>query len=244
MSRPASAMHRGPVLPYRPLAGVVPCPGGWLLASGKLQGITLSVDEPQVITTLIDVLDYRPSFEILALHAPIGLLDEPRPGGRTCDAEARRLLGPRRGAAVASAPWRSVVEGGVPADSDLAGLSVTVRYLLPRFAEVAKEMQPYRQRTVFEVHPELSYHQLNGDRPLRYPKGTRVGQEERRALLVGRLPGVERLLDARLRRVSPRHLLDAAACLWTCRRIAARAITRIPEDPQWDSIGLRMELVR
>ena len=28
-------MQRGPNLPYDLLAGVVPCPGSWLLASGK-----------------------------------------------------------------------------------------------------------------------------------------------------------------------------------------------------------------
>jgi predicted RNase H-like nuclease len=38
-------------------------------------------------------------------------------------------------------------------------------------------------------------------------------------------------------------LLDAAACLWTGRRVAARA-TRMPVDPEWDSQGLRMEIVR
>ena len=49
--------HRGAQLPYRPLAGVVPCPGGWLVAGAKLQGITLSAEAPQVFGTLLDVLD-------------------------------------------------------------------------------------------------------------------------------------------------------------------------------------------
>jgi predicted RNase H-like nuclease len=91
-------LQRGPVLPYRPLAGVVPCPAGWLVASAKLQSITVSPEEPQVLPTLADVLDYRPSFDVIALHAPVGLLDEERPGGRTCDSQVRRLPA-RRGAA-------------------------------------------------------------------------------------------------------------------------------------------------
>jgi predicted RNase H-like nuclease len=32
--------------------------------------------------------------------------------------------------------------------------------------------------------------------------------------------------------------------MWTARRIVSRAITRLPEDPEWDSQGLRMEIVR
>ncbi len=238
-------LQRGPVLPYRPLAGVVPCPGGWLVAGAKLQGITVSPEEPQVLRTLADVLDYRPSFEIIALHAPVGLLDEERPGGRTCDIQIRRLLGPRRGAAIMSAPSRRlVVNGTVKGTHELEGLSAVSKVLLPRHREVMKEIQPYRQRSVFEVHPEATFHQLNGDQPLRYSKNTIHGRMERRALLEGAFRGIERVLDAHIRGIRQRHLIDAAACLWTTRRIAARAIVRLPLDPEWDSEGLRMEIVR
>jgi predicted RNase H-like nuclease len=238
-------LQRGPVLPYRPLAGVVPCPGGWLVAGAKLQGITVSPEEPQVLRSLAEVLDYRPSFEIIALHAPIGLLDEERPGGRTCDSQIRQLLGPRRGAAIMSAPSRRlVVNGTVTGTHELEGLSAVSKVLLPRYREVIKEIQPYRQRSVFEVHPEATFHQLNGDKPLKYSKNTIHGRMERRALLEGAFPGVERVLDARVRGIRQRHLIDAAACLWTTRRIASRAIVRLPLDPEWDSEGLRMEIVR
>jgi predicted RNase H-like nuclease len=39
-------------------------------------------------------------------------------------------------------------------------------------------------------------------------------------------------------------MLDVAAFMWTARRIFARAAVRMPEDPQWDEQGLRMEIVR
>jgi predicted RNase H-like nuclease len=54
--------------------------------------------------------------------------------------------------------------------------------LLPRYREVAAEMAPYRQRTVYEVHPELSFFQINGDTPLRWTKKFEAGRDERRAL--------------------------------------------------------------
>ena len=115
---------------------------------------------------------------------------------------------------------------------------------MARIAEVDANIAPYWQRTVFEVHPELSFYQLGEDQPLRYPKHTEAGSQERRSLLSARLPGVERILDARLPKVTAAHLLDAAACLWTSRRIISRAVTRLPEDPEWDSQGLRMEIMR
>ena len=237
-----STSQRGAQLPYKTLAGVVPCPGGWLVAGAKLQGITLSPEAPQVFRTLVDIFDYKPAFQIIALAAPIGLLDEPLAGGRRCDRDARRLLGWPRNGAVASAPARSVLR-------DLAAgrevcLSAVSRRIVTRIAEVDENVQPYWQRTVFEVHAELSFFQLNEDQSLRYSKHRRIGVEERTALLKARLPGVERILEARLAGAKAAHLVDASVCLWTARRIAARAVNRLPEDPEWDSAGLRMELVR
>jgi predicted RNase H-like nuclease len=238
---------RGSHLPYQSLAGVVPCPRGWLAATSKLQGITMAPEEPQVFSTFIEVLDWKPAFQVIALFAPIGLLEEPKPLGRTCDRLARGLLGPRRGAAVASAPTRPALDCATFAEAARAsgGHLSPVRWRqLKRIAEVDKAIAPYWQRTVFEVHPELSFFQLNGDAPVRFPKHTERGTEERRTLLADHLPGVERVVDATVPGVSPAHLLDAAACLWTARRIISRAIARLPADPEWDGAGLRMELIR
>jgi predicted RNase H-like nuclease len=179
------------------------------------------------------------------LHAPVGLLDEYRPGGRTCERDARRLLGPRRGAAIASAPPRAALDARDAAGATkVGGVSAVVWRLMPKVRETTGEIQPYWQRTVFEVHPELSFYQLNGDQPMSYSKRLAAGRSERRELLVSKFPGVDRLLDARLASIRDSHLLDAAACLWTARRIAARAVQRLPEDPEWDSQGMRMEIVR
>ena len=58
------------------------------------------------------------------------------------------------------------------------------------------------------------------------------------------MPGVLRIIDAEVPGATPSHLLDAAAILWTARRIFAKAAIRIPTDPEWDEQGLRMEIVR
>lgn len=240
-------MGRGAQLPYRVIAGVVPVPRGWLVASAKLQGATLAPEDPHVEPTFVDVLDYKPAYQVITLFAPIGLVDAPVPKGRTCDREARRLLGAPRSSAIASAPPRPALGCATYADARAAsgGHLSPVRWRqLKRIAEVDKEIAPYWQRTVFEVHPELSFYQLGDDTPVRYPKNTRAGREERDERLRAKLPGVERIVSAVLPGITPTQLLDAAACLWTARRVAARAVTRLPEDPEWDSLGLRMEFVR
>ena len=231
----------GPQLPYKVVAGVIPCGGGWLVASAKIQGITLAPEEPRVLDSFTDVIDEKPAFSDIALFAPVGFLDEAHAGGRTCDREARALLGRRRGASVRSAPtWALLGEKGLGRP---VGLDAVSAALFPRYTEVAAEMAPYRQRTVYEVHPELSFYQLNDDHPVRYSKSFEAGRAERRRLLAARVPGVERILDARIPGVNASHLLDAAACLWTARRILVRAVNRVPMDPEWDSQGLRMEFL-
>ena len=57
-------------------------------------------------------------------------------------------------------------------------------------------------------------------------------------------PAVARILDVKISRVPYSHLLDVAAFVWTARRIFARAAVRIPDEPEWDEGGLRMEIVR
>jgi predicted RNase H-like nuclease len=224
----------------------VPCGAGWLVAPGRLQGITLSCADPQLFSSLIDVLDYKPSYEVIALSCRIGLLDTPTPGGRTCDREARRLLGHPRGAAIFSAPLRRAL--GAQTYDEAAelngGMNPAAYSILRRVAEVDAAIAPYWQRTVYEVHPELSFYQLNDDTPVRYSKHSYIGYIERRALLERRVHGVGQILDAKVHGARRHHLVDAAASLWTARRIAGRAVARVPEDPEWDAQGLRMEIVR
>lgn len=238
--------QRGQPLPYDLLAGVVPTKAGWVVASAKLQGIQMYPNEPELLDNLQDVLDYRPSFKVIALNAPIGLLEEPVDGGRACDREARQLIGFPRAGAIPTPPIRKAL--GASNYEEAArlsgGMGAVTWGLLRRFAEVDQEMAPYRQRTIFEVQPELSFYQLNEDRPMQFSKRSHIGMEERKALLKGRIQGMERIVDADIPKVKPWQLIDAAVCLWTTRRIASRAMTRIPEDPEWDETGLRMELVR
>lgn len=230
----------GPPLPFKVVASVLPCPGGWLVASAKLHAATFAPEDPRVLAKFSEVFEERPQFEVIALAAPIGFPDSPE-GPRTCDRVARQLLG-RRAMTVRNPPTRGTVESGLPrVDEHLDAITMV---LLPRYAEVAAEMLPYRQRTVYEAQAELSFLVLNADKPLQRSKKTEEGIAERRAVLEKRMQGINRIIDASLPGVPTSHLYDAAALLWTARRIFAKAATRIPENPEWDAEGLRKEIVR
>ncbi|MDT7539163.1 MAG: hypothetical protein QOI82_2748 [Actinomycetota bacterium] len=242
---PGKRRGGGPELPYKLIGGVEPCPGGWLVVSARLQGITAHPQEPEVFPTFAEILDYRPSFEVIAVHCHLSFPEEDTKSGRTCDRLARQLLGWPRSGAIGSPPSRQYMRTH---DHDLRarkGLNPINARMMRRYAEVAEEMQPYRQRQVFEVHPELSFYQLNDDKPMQHGKHTPEGIEERRRLVVAKIPGAADVLDFELGGgVTAVHLLDAMADMVTARRIAARAVTRLPEDPEWDEQGVRMELLR
>lgn len=240
-------MQRGPQLPYRLIAGVVPVPRGWLLAAGKLIGIQVHPEPPTLVRSFREIIDATPAYEVIAVTLPIGLPAKPSRRGRTADQQAREILGFPHAGAIGSCPTRRALrapdyETARKANGGL--LDVVTWQQFPKIRELDQEMQPYMQRRVFEVRPELSFFQLAEDEVVRHTKDSRAGQLERQTLLRRRMPGSERILDAELQSVRLAHLTDAAVTLWTARRIAARAVATVPNDPEWDENGLRMQIVR
>jgi predicted RNase H-like nuclease len=235
------SLHRGPTLPYSIVCGVTPCPRGWLVQAAKLHGATFAPEPPRVYPTFLEILMEHPAYTDIVINAPIGYLDTPEQGARTCDREARALVGPRRGTAIHNAPSRAVLNGIVGWLE--GGLDAVTATLLPRFREVASEMSPFRQRVVYEGNPELSFYQLNQDTSMRRSKRIEEGRDERIEVLESHIQGMENVIDVEIENVSEKHRIDALALLWTARRVYGRSARRIPTDPEWDSEGLRMEIV-
>jgi len=224
-------------LPYKLVGSVVPSPGGWLLASAKLRGATFVPDFPHVTEELTDAILRRPPFAVVAIDVPIGGQKDALTGSRACDVGARELLG----VSVPEARWKHLAFAMAHAGS--TSPTSETGYLRARYREVADVIAPYIQRTVCECLPELSFYQLNGERPLAHPADTDEGYDERRDLL-SKVPGIARILDATEPGVSRLGLLEAGALLWTARRIASRAAKRVPSLPEWDEHGLRIEILR
>jgi predicted RNase H-like nuclease len=233
--------------PFLMLGGIVPCPGGWLVMPARLANATVIMEPSVVLPTLTEVLDYKPTFEAAAIHAPIGLHDSPVEPYRPCDAEAREIVGWPRLVAIRPVPSRAALRA-----ESLEAARALEPWLTKddlrwfrwwREAEVA--FQPFHQRTWFASHPELSFFMMNGDEQLTSSPYSADGHAQRRKLVLERMQGTEDLLDG----IPPVgaghvHVLRAAALLWTARRATGRAVNRLPADPTWDDTGLRMELVR
>jgi len=234
-------------LPYRILGGIVPCPGGWLIVPARLSGVTVVTDEPEVVPSLLDVLEYKPKFDAAAIHATIGFFDQPSGPYRPCDLEARAIVGWPRRVAIRPVPSRAALHAATRAEA-LELEPWLTRDDLRRFKwmrECEREFQPFHQRHFFAAHPDLTFAQLNGDRPMRSSPYQRDGILERMNLLREKMPGVEEMVTRMPPPgAAPVHMLQATGLLWTARRAAGRAMNRLPADPNWDSTGMRMELVR
>ena len=234
-------------LPYKTLGGIVPCPGGWLILPARLAGVTVNTEEPEVVRTLMDVLEYKPRFDAAAIYAPVAFNEQPVGPYRPCEVEAREMVGWPRVVGVKPMPSRAALRAKTRDEARMLEPWLTNddfrRFKWWRQAE--REFQPFHQRMFFAAHPDLSYTNLNGDVPLATSPHHQEGVLERMQLIRDKLPGAEEVIL----RVPPPgagqlHLMQACALVWTARRAAGRAMSRLPMDPVWDDSGMRMELVR
>jgi predicted RNase H-like nuclease len=232
---------------FKAIAGVTPCPGGWLVLPARLAGVTTVAEEAFVLPNLMEVLDYRPKFDFGAVNIPFGYPEHPQGQYRRCDQEARAIVG-----------WpRMVNMHPVPSRPALFAKSrqeaVQLEPWLTRndfrhfrwMKEAATEIQPFHSRSWYSGNADLSFQHLNGDVPLGTSPYHEDGRTERLALIRAKLPGVDEVIE----RIPPVgagqvHMYEAAALLWTARRASGRAIARLPMDPEWDNGGIRIELVR
>src|SRR4051794_31787206 len=149
-------MRRGPNLPYQLLAGVVPVPKGWLVASGKLIGIQVYPEEPSVVASFRDIVDAIPAYAVVAGTLPIGLPSAPSRRGRAADVAAREILGFPHAGAIGSTPARRALAAesyDAARKANGGHLDVVTWQQFAKIREVDSEMQPYLQRRVYEVRP-------------------------------------------------------------------------------------------
>jgi predicted RNase H-like nuclease len=218
------------------VAGIDGCRGGW---------VEFKIELPTLITSaeLIDLpatLRNRPDgLACIAIDIPIGLLD----GSRACDKAARKLLGRPRGSSVFPVPCRAAIretnyDDATAANKQRTGkkLSVWTWGIVPKIKEVDDAITPDRQQWAFEVHPEVCFWALAGNRPMAHRKKIEAGVNERLDLLRLVFPDIERRLQDRPPGVGKDDLLDAALAAWSALRLhkgEARSVC----EPERDEKG-------
>jgi predicted RNase H-like nuclease len=196
--------------------GVDGCPGGWAVAELDVElGHVVAIRRDASIDAVIGAVA-RGDVAVAAIDMPIGLPDA---GARSCDREARRLLG-QRGSSVFPAPMRVTLDADDyvhACDLSVAAagkkLSKQAWNLVPKIAEVDAALPNQLTDRVVEAHPELGFLRLVGE--ILPPKASPEGRSAR-AKVLRTVVTAELLRDAD---VPVEDALDAGANALTARHV-------------------------
>lgn len=237
------------------VAGADGYPDGWIVVFWQPDTNTIRHRTVDGVDGLFGLAE---ASAVLGIDMVIGLPDRAQPGGRQCDRQARKLLGPRRGTSVFSPPAISTLQAESYQEAqrlnrasapDAPGLSRQSYHLLPKIRALANVMTPEHQEYMREVHPELSFFAMNDDTPLEASKHSETGRRARSELLaVQGMPEIEEAITTLpAGTLEADDVLDAHAACWTARRIRAGTAERCPpreETAPRNDRGLRMEIWR
>lgn len=238
------------------VAGVDGCKAGWFVAVVSVRKqdrrhapCVFELKNLFVVSTFAEVLSKTTHCVLVCVDIPIGLSDGEKP--RDCDIAARKLLGKQRASSVFPAPIRACLSAEdyktaceICLQRSGKKLSRQSFALLEKIRQVDDLMTPELQHCVREIHPEISFWALNNQKAIQQNKKTVPGQAQRHKLLqqifadmddvLSKLPTVGFAMD---------DAFDAFVAAWTASQAVFRKVELLPNLPELDSKGLRMEIL-
>ncbi len=151
------------------VAGADGCRAGWIWIARD--SATQTVDA-EIVSDATSLANFTASLAVLALDIPVGLPDK---GGRQCDDCARRCLGSPRRNSVIPVPIRSALGAATreeaseiteQADGRRVSTQAWAIYRKIRDVDNVLSNNPDLQKSIREVHPEVSFWAWNGERAM------------------------------------------------------------------------------
>ncbi len=234
------------------LAGVDGCRIGWVAAFVR-PGPAGAEARVRIVPRFADVLAAPEAPAIVAVDIPIGLPDRIGPDGRGPERAIRPLLGERQ-SSVFSVPPRAAIyapdfaiacAAALAASEPPRKVSKQLYMIAPKIREVDAFLraEPACADRVYEVHPELAFWRLNGERALGEPKKVKgvcyePGLALRRGLLIDAGMPAAVVNGVAPKGAAADDLLDALACAAIARRLQAGTARPFPDAPGRDAFGL------
>lgn len=232
------------------VAGVDGCRAGWLVVF-----LEMASGEPRLRTVahFTQLLEAAEHPAVIAVDIPIGLSERVGAGGRTPERLVRRYLGERQSsvfsvpsrAALAAADYGKACAIALATSDPPRKISRQLFMIVPKIREVdaALRTDPGAASRVHEVHPELAFWRLNGERALDEPKKIKSrcygpGLALRRRLLIEAGWASDLLHGSPPPGAGEDDLLDAFACATIAQRILAGRAQSFPDPPERDRFGL------
>lgn len=236
------------------LAGADGCSGGWMAAFVQLDGPEVRL---RLCARFIDILAAPERPRIVAVDIPIGLPQRTGYGGRKAENLVRPLLGARQSAvfsvparaAVYARDYREACTAALAASDPPRKVSKQLFNIAPKIREVDELLRAdlALAARVFEVHPEVAFWRLNGERALEEPKKVKgrphaPGLALRRGLLLAAGLAAAAVNAAPPPGAGADDLIDALACAVAARRLARGEARPFPDPPERDAYGLTMAI--
>jgi predicted RNase H-like nuclease len=232
------------------IAGADGCRAGWIVAFADAGRGDIRV---RVLAKFADIFMAPEQPRLVAVDMPIGLPARIGPQGRGPERAVRPLLGDRQSSvfavpsrgAVYAGDYRAACRVALETSDPPKKVSKQLFMIAPKIREVDETLRraPALIERVFEVHPEVAFWRLNGDRALQEPKKVKgrpygPGLALRRDLLVKH--GFSEVVAAQAPPAGAAvdDLLDALACAAIARRIEAGIAVPFPDPPLRDECGL------
>jgi predicted RNase H-like nuclease len=232
--------------------GIDGCKKGWI-AITLAEGVRWRVD---VFETIAEMWTVCKNARLILVDIPIGLPDRTTPDDRSCDKEARHLLGHKRGCSVFPAPCRPAVyangyDHASKITEDITGIQLTRQAwgIVPKIRQVDQflESKMSSRAKIREIHPEVCFWAFAGGKPMLHRKSKHEGFSERMDVLLSVYPCTAEIVDYALNRFLRRDvkrddILDALVAALTAS-MKRRGLSYIPEIPEHDSRGLPMQML-
>jgi predicted RNase H-like nuclease len=236
------------------LAGADGCPAGWMTALVRPCGGEVRT---RIVPHFAAIAEAPEAPAVIAVDMPIGLPARIGPGGRGPERAVRPLLGGRQ-SSVFPVPSREAIYAATYRDACRIALMTSdpprkvqkqLFMIGPKIREVDLVLRADAALAarVFEIHPELAFWRLNGERALELPKKVKgtphpPGLALRRRLLIDAGFAAATVEAPPPRGAGPDDVLDALACAAIARRIHAGVARSFPDEPQRDDYGLPMAI--
>jgi len=230
------------------IAGVDGCKKGWLVGIFSANKGKYKLESLTVAKYFAEVVLKTKNCKAVCADIPIGLSENERP--RKCDTQARKILGFPRASSVFSPPVRQCLHAKSYKHACDISFKITGKKLsrqsfniLRKIRQVDELMTPVFQKKFHEIHPEISFWALNTGKPMQHKKQKKAGRRERLKVLSPKFRDTSEAILKKPQGTTADDVLDVFAAGWTAAQAAKRRIRTLPEKPDVDSKGLRMEIV-
>ena len=236
------------------LVGVDGCRAGWLATFVRARDNESAV---AVFSRFSDIAAVAYSPAVIAIDMPIGLPARSGFGGRAAENAVRPLLGARQSsvfsvpsrAAIGAADYREACRIAQETSDPPRKISKQLFNIAPKIREVdaALRTDGALASHTFEVHPEVAFWRLNGERALDLPKKVKSRPYSPGLALRRQLLETAGLPPALVHGTPPHgaaedDLIDALACAAIARRLLRGEATPFPDPPPRDDFGLPMAI--